>query len=74
MMLVAGTHGATQIDVKDDGVRIGTNEFVRWGAVADDMAELASLIARGLTEDPVSVAPDVSVFRQRFDEIGYTVG
>ena len=57
----------------DDGVRIGTNEFVRWGAVADEMAELASLTARGLTEDPLSVAPDVSVFRQRFNEIGYTV-
>ena len=59
----------------DDGLRVGTNEIVRWGAVADDMAALATLIRRGLgDEDPVSVAADVAGYRGRFTEIGYVVG
>ena len=58
----------------DDGVRIGTNEMVRWGAVADDMAELAVLVARGLGEDdPAAVAGDVAAYRRRFSHISYTV-
>ncbi len=57
----------------DDGVRIGTNEIVRWGAVADDMADLSGLIARALHDDPSSVAADVTAYRGRFTQVGYTV-
>ena len=58
----------------DNGVRIGLNELVRWGATTADMAELAGLIARALSdEDATAVAADVSAFRQRFTEVGYTV-
>lgn len=58
----------------DDGVRIGLNELVRWGATTADMGELAGLIARALSdEDAAAVAADVSAFRQRFTEVGYTV-
>ena len=58
----------------DDGLRVGTNELVRWGAMADDMAELASLIARGLRDDDLSaVAADASAYRRRFTEVSYTV-
>ncbi|MEM9464283.1 MAG: beta-eliminating lyase-related protein [Actinomycetota bacterium] len=58
----------------DDGVRIGTNELVRWGARAGDMAELASLVARGLRTDALdAVAADASAYRRRFTEVGYTV-
>ena len=58
----------------DDGVRMGTNEIVRWGATADDMAALAVLIARSLEdEDPSLVAADVESYRRGFTEIGYTI-
>lgn len=58
----------------DDGVRMGTNEIVRWGATADDMAALAVLIARSLgDEDPSQVAADVESYRRGFTEIGYTI-
>ena len=55
----------------DDGVRIGTNEIVRWGATADDMAELAALLAGALRGD--DVAAEVTAFRRRFDVVGYVV-
>ena len=56
----------------DDGVRIGTNELVRWGAVADDMAELAILIARALgADDTATVAADVTAFRGRFGTVRF---
>lgn len=56
----------------DGGVRIGTNELVRWGATPDDMAELAALLARALRDDPASVAADVSDYRARFTEVHFT--
>jgi glycine hydroxymethyltransferase len=57
----------------DDGVRIGTNELVRWGATTDDMAELAELIAQGLSDtDTGLLAGRVGAFRSRFTEISYT--
>ena len=53
---------------------MGTNEIVRWGATADDMAALAVLIARSLgDEDPSLVAADVESYRRGFTEIGYTI-
>lgn len=58
----------------DDGLRLGTNEVVRWGAVDADMHELAELIARALTtDDPASIAPAVTTYRSRFDTVHYTV-
>ena len=58
----------------DAGVRIGTNEIVRWGATSDDMPELAALLARALTDgDAAAVAADVAAYRRRFTEIGYCV-
>ncbi|MEM9132313.1 MAG: beta-eliminating lyase-related protein [Actinomycetota bacterium] len=58
----------------DRGVRIGTSELVRWGATADDMGELASLIARALHGDPTEVAPAVTDFRRRFTTVHHLAG
>lgn len=56
-----------------DGVRIGTNELARIGAVPDDMVELATLIADAWREDdPASVAARSSEFRSRFDGVHFT--
>ncbi len=58
----------------DDGLRLGTNEIVRWGATRADMAPLAELIAAALeTDDPSSVGPSVTQFRAQFDSIRYIV-
>jgi glycine hydroxymethyltransferase len=54
------------------GVRLGTNEAVRWGITTGHMPELASLIARAWrADDPTSVAADVSAFRTRFQRLRY---
>lgn len=59
----------------DHGLRIGTNEIVRWGAGSNDMAALAELVARACSDEPAAqVAADVSQFRQRFDEVAFTSG
>jgi glycine hydroxymethyltransferase len=59
----------------DDGLRVGTNELVRWGATSDDMPEIAELIARALrSDDPSSVAPAVTAYRSRFDTLHFTAG
>lgn len=55
----------------DAGVRIGTNEIVRWGMGVDDVDELAELIVEGLGEDPESIASEVTRFRQRFDSVQF---
>ncbi len=56
----------------DDGLRVGTNEIVRWGARIDDMAPLARLIADALrSSEPHSLAPAATEFRARFDTIGF---
>jgi glycine hydroxymethyltransferase len=52
-----------------EGLRLGTPEVVRFGMTADDMPELADLLARALTQDPSGVAPDVTAFRQRFQTL-----
>jgi glycine hydroxymethyltransferase len=58
----------------DAGLRIGTNEIVRWGARAEHMAELAELLARALEhDDPSAMKNDVTAFRQRFDTIGFVL-
>lgn len=54
------------------GTRIGLNEAVRWGMSADDMPELAGLIARALSEDDIAVvARDVRALRGRFLNLHY---
>jgi glycine hydroxymethyltransferase len=52
------------------GLRIGTNEIVRWGMTAGDMEELATLIAAAL-RDPQGTAEHVSEFRSRFTDIHF---
>jgi glycine hydroxymethyltransferase len=56
-----------------NGLRLGTPEIVRWGMTADDMPELAALIARGLrgNEPAEVVAADVTAFRRRFDRLHF---
>jgi len=55
-----------------DGVRVGTNEMVRWGLGVEHAAELASLVARAWhADDPATVASHVTTFRQRFDTLRY---
>jgi glycine hydroxymethyltransferase len=54
------------------GVRIGTNEIVRWGIDTRHAEELADLIAQAWhADDPAALAADVSAFRSRFTTIGY---
>ena len=54
------------------GLRIGTNETVRWGITTDHMPELADLVARALVaDDPSTVAADVTAFRSRFTDLHY---
>ena len=48
------------------GIRFGTPEIVRWGMTADDMPELATLIADALLGDPIAVATRTTEFRARF--------
>jgi glycine hydroxymethyltransferase len=56
-----------------NGLRIGTPETVRWGMTAEDMPELANLVARVVVhnEKPDSVADDVTAFRKRFDTLKF---
>ena len=58
----------------DDGLRIGTNELVKWGASSIDMRELADLISRALASTaPTAVAQAVTDYRSRFDTLSYTL-
>ena len=56
-----------------NGLRLGSNEIVRWGMGPEHMPELARLIARALdgNADPEAVAPDVSAFRRRFTTLRF---
>jgi len=66
--------GLPMTDVAGDvnGLRIGTPEIARVGFDTDDMAELASLIHRGLTgNDAESVAADATAMRRRFTELRF---
>ncbi len=58
----------------DDGLRVGVNELVRWGAGPDDMAETAELVAAAIrTDHPEELAPRVTEFRRRFGSISFTL-
>lgn len=54
------------------GLRIGTNELVRWGMSTADMPEIAALIVRAL-DDPAGALSDVTSMRIRFDELHYVI-
>jgi glycine hydroxymethyltransferase len=55
-----------------NGLRLGTPEIVRRGMRAQDMPELARLIARALkANDAATVAADVTNFRQRFKGLAF---
>ncbi len=54
------------------GVRLGTNEIVRWGVGEGDVPELADLVARAWRDDrPRRLADEVSAFRQRFTALAF---
>jgi glycine hydroxymethyltransferase len=61
------------VDGDMNGLRLGTPEIVRWGVTAEDMPQVASLIARVLVkgEPPERVAIDVSEFRRPFQTLRY---
>lgn len=72
--ILASGIGLPEAPVEGDmnGLRLGTPEIVRFGMGADDMKELASLIARALAEaDPTKIAPDTSRFRARFRRLSH---
>lgn len=55
-----------------NGLRIGTPELVRWGVTIDDIPHLANLVARALaTNDPETLASEVSEFRRQFNRIHF---
>ncbi len=55
-----------------DGLRIGTNELVRWGATVDDMERLAQLVFAALESDsPETLASDATAFRARFTAVHF---
>lgn len=55
-----------------NGLRIGTPELARWGVKPEHCNKLAGLIARALkTNDPVSLADEVSAFRREFTNLHY---
>lgn len=54
------------------GVRIGTNEIVRWGITGASLGELADLLSAAWhADDPAPLARDIEAFRRRFTELRY---
>lgn len=60
-----------------NGLRLGTNEIVRWGMTSTHMPDLASLIARAIAAHRAStlasVGADVTDFRHRFRDLHFIV-
>ena len=55
-----------------NGLRLGTNEIVRWGMTSADMNDLAGLIALAMAaDDPGSLAAEVTSFRRQFRDIHF---
>lgn len=54
-----------------NGLRIGTPELVRWGVRPADAPALAQLIARGLRDDPGTVAAETRALRAGFQDLHY---
>lgn len=66
--------GLPRPEVADDlnGLRLGTPELVRRGMTAADAPRLAALLARALrSNDPASLAPEVSEWRQNFNRVHF---
>lgn len=54
------------------GIRLGTNEMVRWGMTASHMVDVAGFVARSISSDsPESIASDVAAFRSSFNSIHF---
>lgn len=54
------------------GIRVGTNEMVRWGMTTDDMETVADFLVRAIGgERPSAVAADVQRFREHFDTVHF---
>ena len=55
------------------GLRLGTNELVRWGMTSSDMPDLAGLIARAITAtnqaETQRLSSDVQSLRQKFKSL-----
>ncbi len=62
------------VDGDLNGLRIGTPELARLGMSADDMGELAGLVADGLDTgvDPAGVAERVTSWRSQFSGVHFT--
>lgn len=56
----------------ENGLRIGTPELARLGMTASEMPALAAFITRALTEEPESVAAELTAWRSQFRDIHYT--
>ena len=54
----------------DAGLRVGTNEVVRWGMTTTDMPELAALVKSAL-DDPTATTADVINMRSRFTDLHF---
>ena len=55
-----------------NGLRIGTNEIVRWGMTSPDMSDVADFVAAAIESgDPSSLAADITAFRRRFDRVHF---
>ena len=54
------------------GIRIGTNEMVRWGMTATHMPTVAGFVERAIRgEDLAGIAADVQSFRTSFDTVHF---
>ncbi len=57
-----------------NGIRFGTPEIVRWGVDEKDARQLAEFIANALaSNNPASLAAEVSQFRSRFNTLQYII-
>lgn len=63
------------VDGDFNGLRMGTPEIVRWGMTADDMPELASLVAEALSSnDADATARRAAAFRKEFQTLHFVRG
>jgi glycine hydroxymethyltransferase len=57
-----------------NGIRFGTPEIVRWGVDEKDVRQLGEFISKALaTNDPASLAAEVSDFRSKFNKLHYII-
>lgn len=71
-LLTSGIGLPTDTGTLMGGLRLGTNEMVRWGMTAAHMPEISGFIARAINDvDPNDVAVDVAKFRSQFTDIHF---